>query len=110
MTPDRRLAIALSIDEPLRRTASSGSMTASSVAHWRVICSRPFMRQIRASSPPIAAIVNSNDDLVAVLKDTLEREGFAVVTAHTRDFRSGRESFTAFLGTYNPSVVIYDIA
>ena len=58
----------------------------------------------------MVAVVNSNDDLVEVLKSTVEHEGFAVVTAHIRDFRLGHESFAAFLRTHKPSVVIYDIA
>jgi DNA-binding response OmpR family regulator len=61
-------------------------------------------------SAPVLAVVNSNDDLVGVLKDTLERKGFSVVTAHVRDFRTGPRDFGAFLDKHNPSVVIYDIA
>jgi CheY-like chemotaxis protein len=68
------------------------------------------MAPSRASSPTVA-VVNSNDDLVAVLTETLEREGFSVVTAHVRDFRpGGRRDFSAFLNTHNPAVVIFDIA
>lgn len=60
--------------------------------------------------PPVVAIVNSNDDLVALLKELFERDGYSVVTAHIRDFRSGPRDFGTFLRAHNPSVVVYDVA
>ena len=61
-------------------------------------------------TPPVVAIINSNDDLVQVLRDALIGHGFEVVTAHIRDIKQGRQDFSAFLRSHNPAVVVYDIA
>ena len=58
----------------------------------------------------VVAIVNSNDDLVAVIRDELLRAGFNVVTAHIRDIKAGRQDFSVFLESHDPTIVVYDIA
>lgn len=58
----------------------------------------------------VVAVINTNDDLVRVLRGALIDEGFQVVTAHIRDFETGRQDFTAFLRAHDPDVIIYDIA
>ncbi len=63
-----------------------------------------------ADQSGVVAIVNSNDDLVNILRDALQAEGFRVVTTHIRDIKAGRENFVEFLLTHEPRVVIYDIA
>ena len=69
------------------------------------------MPDSRASgTPPVVAIVNTNDDLVQVLRDALIREGFQVVTGHIRDFKAGRLDFGSFLRSHRPAVVVYDIS
>jgi len=73
--------------------------------------SRPGSSAPRApASAPVIAIVNSNDDLVGLLRDELVRFGFSVVTAHIRDFKARLESFGTFLTTHNPHVIVYDIS
>src|SRR5690242_15801754 len=59
---------------------------------------------------PVIAIINTNDDLVQVLRDALIREGFDVVTSHVRDFKAGRQEFGSFLRSHAPAVVVYDIS
>lgn len=68
------------------------------------------MPQYQRGSAPVIAVVNTNDDLVQVLRDSLIREGFDVVTAHVRDFKAGRQDFGAFLRSHRPAVVVYDIS
>jgi CheY-like chemotaxis protein len=58
----------------------------------------------------VVAVVNTNDDLVSVIRDALIVEGFSVVTAHIRDIKAGRQDFSVFLREHDPGVVIYDIA
>ena len=58
----------------------------------------------------VVAVVNTNDDLVNVLRNALVAEGFNVVTAHIRDIKAGRQDFSAFLREHAPAVVIYDLA
>jgi CheY-like chemotaxis protein len=61
-------------------------------------------------SEPVVAVINSNDDLVKVLRDALIREGLDVVTAHIRDFKTGKLSFPDYLRNHDPAVVVYDIS
>lgn len=56
------------------------------------------------------AIVNSNDDLLDILKDFFEQEGYRVATAHARTFREQPEMMESFLATYDPKVFLWDIA
>jgi CheY-like chemotaxis protein len=58
----------------------------------------------------VVAVVNTNDDLVSVIRDALVGEGFNVVTAHIRDIKAGRHDFSAFLREHDPAIVIYDLA
>jgi DNA-binding response OmpR family regulator len=58
----------------------------------------------------VVAVVNTNDDLVSVIRDALIAEGFNVVTAHIRDIKAGRQDFSVFLREHDPAIVIYDIA
>jgi DNA-binding response OmpR family regulator len=58
----------------------------------------------------VVAVINSNDDLVAILRETLEDEGFNVTTAHIRDFKAGREDLPRYLAKHEPDAVVYDLA
>ncbi len=58
----------------------------------------------------VVGVVNTNDDLVSVIRDALIGEGFNVVTAHIRDIKAGRQDFSAFLREHDPAVVVYDLA
>ena len=60
--------------------------------------------------PFVVAIINSNDDLVNVVREALVERGFQVVTAHIRDIKSGRQDFSQFLEAHDPAVIVYDIA
>jgi CheY-like chemotaxis protein len=67
-------------------------------------------RRVRKAATPVVAVVNTNDDLVMALRSRLLDEGYAIVTAHIRDIKSGREDFAAFVRSHDPDVIIYDIA
>jgi len=63
-----------------------------------------------SSAQAVVAVINSNDDLVALLRETLEDEGLNVTTAHIREIKSGREDLPKFLKRHRPDVIIYDLA
>jgi CheY-like chemotaxis protein len=65
--------------------------------------------QVGRRLPLVMAIINTNDDLVQLLREKFIERGFQVVTAHIRDIKSGRQDFSAFLNAHNPSVIVYDI-
>lgn len=59
--------------------------------------------------PLVVAIINTNDDLVQLLREKFIERRLQVVTAHIRDIKSGRQDFSAFLKAHNPDVILYDI-
>lgn len=61
------------------------------------------------SSPPVVAILNSNDDTVEMLRMMLESEGMIAVSAHVTALRRGAFDFSGFIAEHDPQVVIYDI-
>lgn len=61
------------------------------------------------SSPPVVAILNSNDDTVEMLRMMLESEGMVAVSAHVTALRRGAFDFSGFVAEHDPQVVIYDI-
>ena len=64
----------------------------------------------RATVSGVVAIVNTNDDLVNILREALIEQGLSVVTGHIRDIKSGRLDFAEFLRAHNPTVIVYDIS
>ena len=62
------------------------------------------------SSSGVVAILNTNDDLVNLLREALAEQGFNVVTGHIKDIKSGRLDFGEFLRAHDPRVIVYDIA
>jgi DNA-binding NtrC family response regulator len=59
---------------------------------------------------PVVAVLNASEDVVGMLREALQEEGFTVVTAHVPDIKAGREDLIAFLRRYDPRVVVYDIS
>jgi CheY-like chemotaxis protein len=60
--------------------------------------------------PPVVAIFNSSEDVIQVLRQSLEAEGFPTVTAHVPDIKSGKEDLLAFLDHHDPAVIVYDVS
>ena len=63
-----------------------------------------------SKGPPVVAIVNTNPDLVKILRYNLERAGFVVFEIHVEDIRLGAASVDSLLEQHDPRVVVYDIA
>jgi CheY-like chemotaxis protein len=60
-------------------------------------------------TPPVVAILNSNDDLVELLRHVLEQAGFITVTGHIDEVRRGELDLVNFVKQHNPSVIVYDL-
>jgi len=56
------------------------------------------------------AVLNSNEDVVEMLRTVLEQAGFNTVSTHVPDIKRGEQDFVAFLERHDPAAVIYDIA
>jgi CheY-like chemotaxis protein len=58
---------------------------------------------------PVVAIINSNDDLVEMLRMTFEQAGLVVVSAHLDRIKRGLTSLADFVRDHNPSVIVFDL-
>ena len=66
------------------------------------------MQVATALSAPAVVVVNTNPDLVELLKVRLETAGFAVMIMHVADIRAGLD-VGAVLAQHDPSVIVYDV-
>jgi CheY-like chemotaxis protein len=62
------------------------------------------------STRPRLAIVNTNEDLIDLLKAFFEGEGYEVVTAHVRVLRTQTEDLERFIAMHDPQILLWDIA
>jgi DNA-binding response OmpR family regulator len=64
--------------------------------------------------PPVArtivAIVNTNPDLVRLLRVNLEVAGFVVFEIHIEEIKLGEANVSSFLEQHDPKVIVYDVA
>jgi DNA-binding NtrC family response regulator len=58
---------------------------------------------------PVVAILNSNDDVVELLRMALEQAGLVVVSAHVDAVKRGDASLLEFIHEHRPDVVLYDV-
>lgn len=60
-------------------------------------------------TPPVVAILNTNDDLVEMLRTSFEKAGLVAVSAHLDDVRRGSVNLKDFVEEHDPRVVVYDL-
>lgn len=58
---------------------------------------------------PVVAVLNSNDDVVELLRIALEQAGLVVVSAHVDAIKRGDASLVDFLNEHQPDAVLYDV-
>src|SRR5215831_11707624 len=58
---------------------------------------------------PVVAVLNTNDDIVEMLRTLLEQAGHVVVSAHLDAIRRGEQSLVDFLEEHDPELVVYDL-
>jgi DNA-binding NarL/FixJ family response regulator len=58
---------------------------------------------------PVVAILNTNDDVVEMLRAAIEQAGMVAVSAHVDNLRRGHMSLTEFIAEHEPDVVVYDL-
>ena len=61
------------------------------------------------AAPPVVAVLNSNDDIVELLRIVLEQQGFVVVSAHLPEIRRGEQSLADFVEEHDPALIVYDL-
>ena len=57
---------------------------------------------------PVVAVVNTNPDLLELLKVHIEKAGFVVLVIHIHDIRQGLD-IGAVLAQHDPQVIVYDV-
>ncbi len=63
----------------------------------------------QGNSPPVVAILNSNDDLVEMMKALIEKAGFTTVSGHVDEVRRGKLDLVNFVRQHDPRVIVYDL-
>ena len=62
------------------------------------------------TGPPVVAIINTSNELVELLKVTLEGAGLVVVTTYLSEIRAANFDVETWLKVHDPRVVLYDVA
>jgi len=57
---------------------------------------------------PVVAVVNTNPDVVEVLKARIESAGFVVLVIHVAEIRAGLD-VRAIFAQHDPKVIVYDV-
>ena len=60
-------------------------------------------------APIVVAIVNTNPDMVRLLRVNLEGAGFVVIVVHIEDIKTAQGDVEAIIERHNPRVIIYDV-
>jgi CheY-like chemotaxis protein len=60
------------------------------------------------ASPPVVAVVNTNPDLVELLKVRIEAAGYVVLVLHIADIRAGLD-VERIMAQHDPIVIVYDV-
>ena len=60
-------------------------------------------------APIVVAVVNTNPDLVRLLRVNLESAGFVVIVIHIEDIKTAAGDVEAMIERHDPRVIIYDI-
>jgi DNA-binding response OmpR family regulator len=59
---------------------------------------------------PVVAVIDSSEEIAALLCQALEHEGFCTAVEYTTAFKHGRADLDAFLAEHDPAALIWDIA
>jgi DNA-binding NarL/FixJ family response regulator len=57
---------------------------------------------------PVVAVINTNPDLVELLKARIETAGFVVLVMHVAEIRAGLD-IGSVLAQHDPKVIVYDV-
>jgi len=60
--------------------------------------------------PPVVVILNSNDDVVEMLRLAIEQAHLVAVSASLSAIRRGRQRLTDLVLEHDPQVIVYDLA
>jgi hypothetical protein len=62
------------------------------------------------TSWPVVAIINTSEEVIRLLQEVLDDEGFATAAGYVLDFKEGRADIDSFFQQHRPRACIFDIA
>jgi CheY-like chemotaxis protein len=62
------------------------------------------------NTPVVVAVVNTNPDIIRMLRMSLEHAGFVALAVHIEDIKTGSANVKSLIEEHDPRVVVYDIA
>ena len=69
-----------------------------------------FKHSGEVATPTVVAVVNTNPDVVRLLRISLEQAGFVVLVSHIEDIKIGATDIETMLSQHDPRVIVYDVA
>src|SRR5262245_2735571 len=88
---------------PGRKSAPAGARSEAAVTTTLSDLASP-------GGPFVIAVLNSNQDVLRLIRAVLEDEGYTVATEHIVSFKDGEANLAQFLLNHRPTVVVYDLA
>lgn len=63
-----------------------------------------------AERPIVVAVINTNPDVVRLLRMSIEQAGFVVIVLHIEEIKRGVSDFEMMFREHDPKVIVYDVA
>lgn len=60
--------------------------------------------------PVVVAVINTNPDIIRLLRTNIERAGFVVVVLHIEEIKLGVADVEMVFREHDPKVIVYDVA
>lgn len=61
------------------------------------------------SKTKVIAIFNSNEEVLELVRESLQQAGMQAVIGHVDDLKRGRLDLIQFVGEHDPDVIVYDV-
>jgi len=84
--------------------------SAAAASRHETSATRTISRVASPEAPIVIAVLNSNQDVIRLIRSALEDEGYTVATEHIVSFKDGATNLAEFLSNHRPAVVVYDVA
>lgn len=80
------------------------------VAAFRLLFHETVSPESSSSAPTVVAIVDTNPEIVRILRVSLENSGFIAIDMPVEDIKTGVANLKSMLEEHDPRVIVYDVA
>jgi len=91
-------------------TTAAAKRKPSATARSKTSVSTTSSDRTTPGAPFVVAVLNSNQDVLRLIRSALEDEGYTVATEHIVSFKDGTANLAQFLFNHQPVVFVYDLA